>query len=148
HHQCRDRPAVYVRGPLRADRSPYRLQRGRRNCDPRGGEGTLADSVQAPIRRLVALHRGFDQLVWRWASGGLGLGLDEDCDAARGAGVLVNQAGAFESKHHLVERRRGDTEGALQTGFGWGTAEDQRIGVDEGGILALLGREPRWGKRG
>jgi hypothetical protein len=66
------------------------------------------------------------------------LGLDEQFDAAGDAGSPSDQTGAFEGKHHLVDRRRRDVEVALQVGLGRRPAEHERIGMNEGEILALL----------
>jgi hypothetical protein len=90
---------------------------------------------------LVPLHRGFDQLLDRWLEAWQRLWVDEDSYAACDAWLTVDQSGAFEGEHHLVDRRWGDAEEALQVGFGGRAAKDQGIGVDEGEILALLGRE-------
>jgi hypothetical protein len=40
-----------------------------------------------------------------------------------------------------VDGRRGDAEGALDVGFGGRPQVDARVGVDEGEILPLGGRE-------
>ena len=72
---------------------------------------------------------------------------DKDFDASGNAGLSADQSSAFESEHHLVDRRRGDEEVALHVGFGRGLAEDAGIDVDEGQVLALLlGEAPGvWG---
>ena len=57
------------------------------------------------------------------------------------AGLASDQACAFEGEHHLVDGRRGDAEVALHVGFGRRPPMHARVGVDEGQILALLGRE-------
>ena len=69
------------------------------------------------------------------------LGRNEHLDAARDAGLAADEAGAFEGEHHLVDGGRGDAEVALHVGFGGRPAVHARVGVDEGQILALLGRE-------
>ena len=58
--------------------------------------------------------------------------MDEQFDAAGDAGLASDQAGAFEREHHLVDRRRGDPEVALHIGFGRRSADQQRVGMDEG----------------
>lgn len=74
-----------------------------------------------------------------------GVRIDEKFDAARHAGLAPDEAGAFECQHHLMDGWRGDAEMALQVGLGGRPAENLRIGVDEGQILALLWREARSG---
>ena len=53
----------------------------------------------------------------------------------------ADQSCAFERENHLVDGRRGDAEVPLHIGFGRRAPMQPRIGVDEGQILALLGRE-------
>jgi hypothetical protein len=55
--------------------------------------------------------------------------------------LAANEACTFESKDHLVDRRRGHAEVALHLPFGGRATMHARIGVDEGQILALLGGE-------
>ena len=55
--------------------------------------------------------------------------------------MAADEACAFEGENHLVDGGRGDAEVALHVGFGRRPAVDARVGVDEGQILALLGRE-------
>ena len=50
----------------------------------------------------------------------------------------TDESVAFEAEDHLVDRRRGDAEMALQIGFGRSLTEHVPIDVDEGQILALL----------
>ena len=72
---------------------------------------------------------------------------NKDHDASGDAGLSLDEAGALESEHHVMDRRRGDAEVALHIGFGRGLAEDAGIDVDEGQVLALLlGEAPGvWG---
>ena len=63
---------------------------------------------------------------------------NEDDNASGDAGLSLDEASALETEHHLMDRRRGDTEVALHVGFGRGLAEDAGIDVDEGQVLALL----------
>ena len=66
------------------------------------------------------------------------LGLDEKLDAAGDTGGPLDEAGAFESEHHLVHAGRRNLEVPLHVGFrGW-LAEDTAVGVDEGQVLTLL----------
>jgi hypothetical protein len=58
-------------------------------------------------------------------------------DASGGSGRAGNEAGFFQSHHHLVDGRSGDVEMAAHVGFGGGPFEDPAIGVDEGQVLAL-----------
>ena len=51
------------------------------------------------------------------------------------------EALAFESENHLVDGRRGDAEAVLDVGFGGRPQVHARVGVDEGEILPLGGRE-------
>ena len=64
--------------------------------------------------------------------------VDEELDAARDAGFAGDPSLAFEGKHHLMDGGRGDGEESLHVGFGGWATDDERIGVDEGQILALL----------
>ena len=57
------------------------------------------------------------------------------------AGLAADEARAFEGKNHLMDRRRGYAEAALDVGFGGWPQVDARVGVDEGEILPLGGRE-------
>lgn len=66
---------------------------------------------------------------------------DEHLDAARHARLAADEGRAFEGKDHLVDGRRGDAEAALNVGFGGRPQVDTRVGVDEGEILPLGGRE-------
>ena len=63
---------------------------------------------------------------------------DKDFDASGNAGLSADQSSAFESEHHLVDRRRGDEEVALHVGFGRSLPEDARVDIDEGQIVALF----------
>jgi hypothetical protein len=50
----------------------------------------------------------------------------------------TDESVAFEAEDHLVDRRRGDAEMALQIGFGRSLTEHALIDADEGQVLALL----------
>ena len=65
----------------------------------------------------------------------------EHLDAAWHAGLAADEARAFEVENHLVDGRRGDAKAALDVGFGGRPQVDARVGVDEGEILPLGGRE-------
>ena len=67
-------------------------------------------------------------------------------DAARAPLLSSDESRSLESEHHLVDGWWADAEVSLQVGFGRRSAEDARIGIDEGQILTLLGRET-WGRR-
>ena len=71
--------------------------------------------------------------------------IDENLDAAGPARLASDEAGAFKSEHHLMNRWRRDAEMALQVGLGGRAAENLGVGVDEGQILTLLRREVRTG---
>jgi hypothetical protein len=90
---------------------------------------------------LVPLHRGFDELIVSGAEGRQRVGIDQQLDAAGYAGVASDQPVAFEREHHLVNRRRSHLKESLQIGFGRRPAEHQRVGMDKGQVLPLLGRE-------
>jgi len=86
-------------------------------------------------------------------------GSNQDFDAACDPRLSTDQPGSFEGEHHLMDGWWADAKVALQIGFGWRTAEDVRIGVDECQILTLLGCEawtswrrrqvcPQFGSRG
>ena len=66
------------------------------------------------------------------------LGLDEELDGASDAWLSPDQSDALQREQHLVDGRRGDSEIALQVGFGRRAAEHLGVGVDEGQILPLL----------
>jgi transposase len=55
--------------------------------------------------------------------------------------LAANEACAFEGQDHLVNRRRSYAKVALHLPFGGRAAMHARIGIDEGQVLALLGRE-------
>ena len=55
--------------------------------------------------------------------------------------VAADETCPFEGKNHLVDRGRGDAEVVLDLMFGGGPTMHAGVGVDEGEILALLGRE-------
>ena len=65
-------------------------------------------------------------------------------DAARLTGCARDQSQTFEGFDHLVDAWWGDAEEALHVGLSRGSAVDQRIGVDEGEVLALELGEGRW----
>jgi hypothetical protein len=79
----------------------------------------------------------------RWTEEREQFGWDENLDAARHPGLPSNEAGAFKGEHHLMDRGRGDTEVPLHVGFRGRAAVHAHIGVDEGQVLPLLGREVR-----
>ena len=66
------------------------------------------------------------------------VGRDEDVDTSGDAGLSADEAIAFETDHHLMNRRGSDAEMPLHVGFRWGLPEHARIDVDEGQVLALL----------
>ena len=66
------------------------------------------------------------------------VGWDEDVDTSSDARLSADEAIAFETDHHLMNRRGSDAEMTLHVGFGRGLAEDARIDVDEGQIVALF----------
>ncbi len=80
-------------------------------------------------------------MIGAGAEGRQRFGIDQHLDAPGCAGVASDQPVAFEREHHLVDLRRRHLKESLQIGFGRRPAEDQRVGVDEGQVLALLGRE-------
>ena len=65
----------------------------------------------------------------------------ENLDTAWDAGLAADEACPFEGEDHLVDRRRGHAEVPLHFVFGRGPPMDAGVGVDEGQVLALLGRE-------
>jgi len=69
---------------------------------------------------------------------------DEYFDAARDTLLSSNESRPLESEHHLVDGWWAHAEVSLQVGLGRRSAKDARIGIDEGQILTLLGRE-NWG---
>ena len=90
----------------------------------------------SPNYREAPSHRGFDgsSSTEDWEV----LRLDQKLDAAGGAWGARDEAGAFESEHHLVHAGRRDLEVPLHVGFRRRSAEDTAIGVDEGQVLTLL----------
>ena len=62
----------------------------------------------------------------------------EELDASCDAGLTADEAILFERHDHLVDRRRGDLEVALQVGLGGRASEDVRVSVDESQVLTLL----------
>ncbi len=69
--------------------------------------------------------------------------MDQQFDAAGDAWLASDQTLAFGGNEHLIDRRWGDTEEALQVGVCRRSAQHQGVGVDEGKILPLLRREAR-----
>jgi transposase len=69
------------------------------------------------------------------------LRINEHFDASSDARLSPDEPCAFERKHHLVDRRRADSEILLHVGFGRRPAVQARVCVDKRQILALLGRE-------
>lgn len=59
----------------------------------------------------------------------------------------MDQSGAFEGEHHLVDGGCSDAEEALHVALGRRAAVEQSIGPDEGEILALLFGEAGPGRR-
>ena len=90
------------------------------------------------LDHLVPLHRGFDDLLGTGPQGRQAFRLNEQFDITRDAWAASDECSALEGQDHLVDRGRGDMEVALQVGLGGRTAHHQRVGVDEGQILALL----------
>ena len=62
-------------------------------------------------------------------------------DGAGLAGRSGDQPASFELDDHLVHARRGDFEEALKVGLGGWSLVQQRVGVNEREVLALLFRE-------
>ncbi|WP_348521912.1 hypothetical protein [Bradyrhizobium sp. BR13661] len=56
-----------------------------------------------------------------------------------------DEAVSFEGDDHLVDRRRADTELALDVGFGGRLSEHVGVGKDEGQVMPLLLGEARAG---
>ena len=50
----------------------------------------------------------------------------------------TDQAPALERDNHVVDRRRRDLKEPLEVRFGRGLSVQQRVGVDEGQVLALF----------
>jgi hypothetical protein len=73
---------------------------------------------------------------------------NDDFDASRDPRLPSDQAGSFEREHHLVDGWRTNPEVPLQVRFGRRSADDARIGIDEGQILTLLWREAWYSGRG
>jgi hypothetical protein len=71
------------------------------------------------------------------------LGLDEQFDAARDAGLPSDQGQALESGDHLVDGWGGNVEVSLHVGFGRWASVDLGVGPDEGEVLALFVGEAR-----
>ena len=63
---------------------------------------------------------------------------DEDFDASGDAWLSAEETGALEAENHLMDGRRCDAEVALHVGFGGSPAEDARVDIDEGQVVALL----------
>lgn len=70
-------------------------------------------------------------------------GIDQSLNAAGDARLASDAAFAFQSYQHLIDRGRGDTKEALQVGMRRRSAKHHCVGMDEGQILTLLGREAR-----
>jgi hypothetical protein len=85
---------------------------------------------------LLPLHRGYAGLkLWQ------GFRVDKEADASSAARFAANETKALEGEHHLVYGRRGDRKEALHIGLGGRPSNDERVGMDEGQVLALLARE-------
>ena len=67
-----------------------------------------------------------------------GVWIDEQIDASSDARLSADQPLAFEGQHHLMHGRWGDGEEALHVSFGGWPTHDERVGVNEGQVLALL----------
>ena len=91
---------------------------------------------------LVPLHRGFEGLRDERRED---FGADPQDDASGDAWLAADEALAFESQDHLMDRRRGDAEVALHVGLGGRSSDHLGIGVDEGQVVALLGGEAGFG---
>lgn len=91
---------------------------------------------------LVPLHRGFEGLRDERREE---FGADPQGDAPGYAWFAADEALAFESQDHLMDRRRGDAKVALHVGFGGRSSDHLSIGVDEGQVLALLSGEAGFG---
>lgn len=68
--------------------------------------------------------------------------VDEQFERAGRARRASDQAEPFELQDHLVNRRRSHLEEGLHVRLGRRPAVDRAVGVDEGEVLALQGREP------
>jgi hypothetical protein len=79
--------------------------------------------------------------TWPVSVGREQFGSEKDSDAARDARLPSDQPGSLESEHHLVDGGRADPEVPLRICFSGRPAEYACIGIDEGQILTLLGRE-------
>lgn len=90
----------------------------------------------------MALHSNFDGVrpaaVRLAAAGFLGSTGPRYCE---GPWLPLDETGAFERQHHLVNRRRADAEIFLRVGFGGRPAVQPGIEVGKSEILPLLGRE-------
>ena len=102
--------------------------------------GTTTAHALRLMTSLVPRHRGFDRLDVSEQDGQV-FGRHEDLDAARYAGLASDETCTFEGEDHLVNGRWCHAEVSLDVGFGRGPPMDAGVGVDEGQILALLGRE-------
>ena len=94
------------------------------------------------IRRLTSLCRHQLSPIALSEQDGQVSGRHEDLDAARYGGLASNETCTFEGEDHLVNGRWCHAEVSLDVGFGRGRVPmDAGVGIDEGQILALLGRE-------
>ena len=57
--------------------------------------------------------------------------------------MTSDEAVSFEGDDHLVDRRRGDAEVALDVGFGGWASEHVGVGIDKGQVVPLLLGEAR-----
>jgi len=67
--------------------------------------------------------------------------VDEETDAAWAACLSGDESFALGGEHHLMDGRRSDGEEALDVGLGGRPSEGERIGMNEGQVLALLAGE-------
>ena len=87
-------------------------------------------------------HSDFDVLIPSHSRIGE-LSGGEDFDASGDAGLTSDDGVSFEGYDHLVDRRRADTEVALDVGFGGWASEHVGVGMDEGEVMTLLLGEAR-----
>jgi hypothetical protein len=98
----------------------------------------MGDRSDLRASRLVPRHRGMERLRLGGLEQGEGGCRDEQLDGSRDPGSSADELATLKLQDHLVDRRRSYPEEGLHVGLrGRPTVED-RVGIDEGKVLALF----------